>query len=848
MSLFIAIFLVSNMAPVLAACVVTVHATPATVTAGNTVALTVTLAGCGTPSEVDYYNGGTALCVSTTSPSFGCNWTSSGSGAVTVKAILYGSGGSAPSGVYPSMHIDIVGAASPTPTGQDTNFGEQYFKGTGGTTWIEGDNQFCGVNWPYNGYSIGYPDGSCEWTNTVTNQQPSSMSSATIDGLDDAMHTMSDFSKFADSLVNLNTAATTVDNWYAQAAKWIAPTCTGTSDSCTATAFTQSACTPVSSCNKGSNGRLLSLYCPTGLCSQPVDLFGGWQQKMTSWLTNNNSYYTSAGAWCVPSETTVLNGQATTAEDAYIRGYNAPTTCADGHACSSGGLAGQCQNGNTCSNWGDLPHVIACLNYNGGAGNAGPVPVACADGSTCSLITGTCTNLVQCVFPNANSAAYSYQQCLTAMLQAATCPASKPFVCTPAFLGRSLAYADLISNHTQAPTYDGCSGNFEKYVQDSLTLFQVEANKFNTRSKYLTDVYTRANTAQNIFYQAHTALANFFKTCSGCASGSCSSTSGPGICPDGSACNAAYCQNGGPASQLMYAREQLKANKQPTRVLPNGVIYGWKDPDYPNGHTGYTHLVKVVAFAPGRGGMATATPFGAGFIESMLPWIDQWEDFFNIYYGLKARDGYVYVDVKRWDEDHNNGPLTFPNNHPLWQFLFHNPIGGTQPSVDVLNACMGQAWPGGCTSGGQKCVGYGVLPETLTGLNTAMNSLRPLGGKTDATIVKKLGQSFMLNDEGDGAIDPVVKAEAGNGSKCSNGGTAPYCTCLKDVDQLLGYGVETRACARYIASRNPGAVASGFSGTGDSDYALKFVSCDSIAALKPGGQMQNIDDLSSGEI
>jgi hypothetical protein len=189
-------------------------------------------------------------------------------------------------------------------------------------------------------------------------------------------------------------------------------------------------------------------------------------------------------------------------------------------------------------------------------------------------------------------------------------------------------------------------------------------------------------------------------------------------------------------------------------TLPNAVIYGWADNPYPNGHKGYAHVVKVTAFSPGRAGSAVLTP-GNGIVWSLLPWIQSWSTFWTQYYTLVDRDGYVYVNVKRWDEDHEyNGPgqpaITFPNNHTLWQFLFHT---------------------------------------------TA------------------LANAFMLNDRGDGKVDPSVVGQPLYKSQC-----------LKQAEVAVNYGVQSTACAQYIASTN----ASGPSGTTDHDYSLKFVDCNSV--------------------
>jgi hypothetical protein len=181
-----------------------------------------------------------------------------------------------------------------------------------------------------------------------------------------------------------------------------------------------------------------------------------------------------------------------------------------------------------------------------------------------------------------------------------------------------------------------------------------------------------------------------------------------------------------------------------------------------------------------------------------LPWIEtttkKWLGIpISRSYTLVDRDGFVYVSVKRWDEDHSSSIL-FPNGHPLWQFMFHNPNGTITTGQGLMQACNGISLPNGTP------IGFGLLPATVAGLGFSNIS------STDQTA---LANSFMLNDQGNGNVDPYAKS------------SAAYGECLSAANTLLAHATESHVCAEYIASRN----ASGPSGNGDGDYSLKFVNC-----------------------
>jgi len=258
----------------------------------------------------------------------------------------------------------------------------------------------------------------------------------------------------------------------------------------------------------------------------------------------------------------------------------------------------------------------------------------------------------------------------------------------------------------------------------------------------------------------------------------------------------------GPAAQLISASGQ----PAPTTTLPNSVIYGWVDKIQPNGQGGYAHVVKVTAYGPARNGSSVNGTTNS-LAQSLLPWIKTTMHLFTRDFELRNRDGYVYVSVKRWDQDHSNS-LLFPNGRPLWQFLFHNPKGSTNAS-GFPAACVG---PGG--------YGFGLEPNTVAGLQ---------GAGMLATDQTYFAQAFMLNDEGtgsgEGQVDPSAKTN-----------NSDYLSCLSWANQMLSSAPESHACVEYVASSpasNPGSVTSGVSSRGDADYALKFVDCKSVPGYPP---------------
>ena len=756
------IFFIANTVPVLATISVTVSTTcgaagGAPCAAGYSTTLTATVSHVPTGTAIGgvaFYDGASYLgssntyTVTGTTYTYTFPWTFSGTGAITthsITATVLGDGGAilpAYTNNANSTVMDMVGNTSSfesnavNPVG-DASLGEQSFgaaassSGNGGTAWIEGDNQFCSLSgWPYNGMSTAFPDGSCEWSGMASNgggkcsvgscssrgvcsdgtecmapkPTPVDIATSSIDAPDDVMHTMSDFITFSNSIISQNTGtlSSTFSNWYTQAATWIAPSCS-TAQACTENMFDSQLCNNITNCNTDNvNGRMLNIFEPAGYPAlqgaanaasnyagtADLDVLGKWNTRLiTPWL---NNVYTSPKAWCVPPETVasgllMMNGGPTlpTYEDAYI-------------------------TNNSSKTWGDLSHVIACMNYNGAPTSAG------------------------------YGAAYNYQQCLNA-LTSGSCPTwgslttSPMNACDPSILGRSLNSSAYISwcTGTSADCINRCNVNytnndvpsFAKWVKDSYSLYTYEAPKFTTRSAFLTDIYSRAQTMQKIFTQAHASLANFFKTCTGCADGStCNSAAGiAGKCADGSACGSPLneCEDGGPAAQLIYAHANpLVVN------LPNAVIYGWVDNKLPNGKGGYAHIVKATAYSPGRQGVGQAN---ATFVAPLLPWINTWETWALRKFALANRDGYVYVSIKRWDEDHAN-TLTFPNNHTLWQFLFHSPgAGATSTTGQGLITQCNSTYSGTAGATFPNGIGFGLMKQTVAALNMSMV---PSGGSS----------------------------------------------------------------------------------------------------------------------
>ena len=117
------------------------------------------------------------------------------------------------------------------------------------------------------------------------------------------------------------------------------------------------------------------------------------------------------------------------------------------------------------------------------------------------------------------------------------------------------------------------------------------------------------------------------------------------------------------------------------------------------------------------------------------------------------------------------------------------------------------------------------MPETVAGLEFQHVT-------NSANDVAVLSQAFMLNDNGDGSVDPTLQVGGATGQTCSNGGgTGTYCTCLSKVNVLLNSGVESHACARYLAAHD---MTHDPSGDDDADYSLKFVDCSTIPGYNSG--------------
>jgi hypothetical protein len=296
-------------------------------------------------------------------------------------------------------------------------------------------------------------------------------------------------------------------------------------------------------------------------------------------------------------------------------------------------------------------------------------------------------------------------------------------------------------------------------VSDSYTLFVDETPKFAKRAQYLTDLLGKAQTLQNISQQGNTALNNFLA---------------------------------GPAATLANG---VTAQATKVSTLPNTVIYGWQDNPPKGGAGGCTdptshnrvgcvHIVKVTAKSVGHGA------------ATRLPWIKTTtKSFLGIPYSrsytLTDRDGRVSVRVKRWDEDHD--PILFPNGRPLWQFLFHAPGQPGTVGEDVMDSCRGVSLPG--CSGSNCYLGFGLLSNTAGGLSFQ---------KISSNDKRAFANAFMI----DGTALDTEGAASGS-----------YISCLDRANQLLGYGMQSYACADYIASLN----AAGASQNGDQDYSVKFV-------------------------
>jgi len=899
------------LSPTLSATVAGVNVpTSTTVPLGSTITLYACFPGVTGITEVQFENNGTVLpggtitAVPAGNSPYTFTWTQSTVQSLSLTAVAsYPGSGSTPvvgsaNGVYTGTingPIDLVGDSVKLPSitkSPTTNsvFGEA---SAANSAWLPGDNQFCGIdsgrctdqtacslgsvcadggicsNWPYNGFSTAFPDGQCEWNNAIDPVTASTtptlqQSASTVDSLDDVMHTMSDFYKYASSVLgqDVGTLSGSLDSWFPQMETWTAPVCaangsayaTGT-DPTTGQACTTNPKDPnsgncdissstTSSCAQGQSGRLLSIYNPAGNSAPQVDVLKDWYGAITPWLINNYtpSGATSATTWCVPALATFATA---TTEGTYIANNSAaPAYSYYTDTSTAVGALPATWTPTPSSTWGDLPHVISCLDYNAGQNsaissstintynnclvtlNAMEAAKTCTFGSTgippgCTVATlgpppnqAVCTlagTTLNCTPPTPTGSAsdcdiyspgsyaswvsnavnfgpvYNYTQCLnyvTAMNAASTCPSSPPAgsPCDPKVLGRSLLDPTQFPN----PGFSCTNANYATWLNENIAIATDEAPKFALRSLFLKDIFSRAQNLQKLSYQGEQALSTF-------------------LSPNG------------PAAQLASAH----STHPKVTEFPNSVIYGWTDQTLPNGKTlsnglGYAHIIKVSAYSPGRSGYPAQA--AASFIQTKLPWIQTSSGFASRTYELVQRDGYVYVSVKRWDQEHKT-PVAFANNHPLWQFSFNSPNpkwGRTDQTGGLPQACIVAAGSGQAKS-------FGLMSQTITGLNSVVKML-----PKDAT---NLQNSFMLDDEGDGKVDAnnqVTDPTTGNsvvGNTCEGGSAAAqYCDCLSAANKLLDSGVDSHACAKYVASRN----ASRPSGDGDADYSLEFVDCNSI--------------------
>ncbi|MDE2221706.1 MAG: hypothetical protein KGK03_01405 [Candidatus Omnitrophica bacterium] len=383
-------------------------------TPGTTVTLIATI-GSGTPSQrISFYNNGALLgqgifqscttgsctaCTTSDPCTYTYDFNMPGCAVGTpcpAYSITASTSSTNATGSNTNGPIDLVGSNEyPNFKYDGTNFNpalDHNFSHNSTDYWVAGDNQMCMTNWPYNGKTAAFPDGTCEWFDgpapcsgsacTSASRTPSPQS--TVSSLNDVLHTFSDFDKFAQSILgkSLETTTSSFHSIYTQIAAWVAPQCGSGScqqvkcadgstcganglcgdgvTTCDACAFNRD------NCNPDGPGRLLSIYNP--YVSPPVDKLKDWNTVITSWL---NTSFTASGAtskisgssssnpaeWCLPERTDM----ASDATELYYIDKNAPT-----------------------GTWGDLPHVLACLKY-----NAGPTSAETANYSACanSLVT-----------------------------------------------------------------------------------------------------------------------------------------------------------------------------------------------------------------------------------------------------------------------------------------------------------------------------------------------------------------------------------------------------------------------------------------------------------------------------
>jgi hypothetical protein len=102
-------------------------------------------------------------------------------------------------------------------------------------------------------------------------------------------------------------------------------------------------------------------------------------------------------------------------------------------------------------------------------------------------------------------------------------------------------------------------------------------------------------------------------------------------------------------------------------------------------------------------------------------------------------------------------------------------------------------------------------------------SLPGSGGKAiRSQDADAFGSAFMLNDNGSGVVDGYAKTFSGQ-----------YARCLSFVNGLLATGIESHACAAYVATDSQSYISSNNgkspqSGSNSANYSIYFENCPAM--------------------
>jgi hypothetical protein len=680
----------------------------------------------------------------------------------------------------------------------DTNTPKGFF-------WKPGSDHFCSTRYPYYDCSgrsgactSGVFDGTVPACGCSASSNKSQWREDPVDGLSEGL---TNFIAWATRMIpeyngNTDVFYNNFASWYTSAAYWIAPRCQA-GWNCGTAAANQAQC---SYCNDQEMDGFLLVW---------RDQMRDWVDLLDRWLYGRSAIdavstsFEDDNSWCLPQDETAVPVHE---HEAIINARTLPLPLAR----PVGGLPGV----PIPPEWGDLNDTIACLNYNvDNSAKFDRCLTSCTAAPPPASVAVDCLDLPRSVVnnfftdPSVNEAYRKAQRMQNCLNSTCTDPAGPPGnvlpVCNDATFQAFLPPATaavlpdctsvlwrLAANPYRAYLVQQRDANFaasavctradplvptafQTNVQASVTGALLQRPEFTARAATLSALRTEALAARSVFLEGYQKFNDFLKPCAdGLSLGQC----GGG------------CLNGGPAAQLICARQRAETY---TSILPNFAIYGWrgainpsvdlKRPEEKRGQ-GYWHIVRVEAFAPKRCyGRCGTSEFPK--VKTYTKWK------FNAFtgpdqfrcYELEKTDGHVIVRVTRYDEDRDSPGAYFANQQKIWNYKFRNPgapFDGNANTNNLERTCEAQ---------NPNVFMTEVSPETEVALQGA----------------------FMLNVNPSMVVDDPTTAV--NEAETMRMYTP---ACWEQVDALLNTGVTTTTCARYYLDESI------------NHMNLKFTPCD----------------------